>query len=158
MNIVSNCPLCEEHSLHIIGKDNLKTQQCINCGYVTAEKFKLNGLKKEEHQEFKNLTEDMKGWVKIENDGMWIPTIMTLQYFMLYPFNDEDCKMKWGLADMIEIPPEDRKDYDMHIHTLAIECEQLRRFGEIYYERVEDEDKQNYTNLTAGAKSRITEK
>ena len=54
--------------------------------------------------------------------------------------------------------PEDRKDYDMHIHTLAIECEQLRRFGEIYYERVEDEDKQNYTNLTAGAKSRITEK
>tara|TARA_A100000164_G_C21372193_1_gene524672 strand:+ start:75 stop:539 length:465 start_codon:yes stop_codon:yes gene_type:complete len=54
--------------------------------------------------------------------------------------------------------PEDRKDYDMHIHTIAIELEQLRRFKEIYYERVEDEDTQNYTNLTAGAKSRITEK
>ena len=116
MNIVSNCPLCEEHSLHIIGKDNLKTQQCINCGYVTAEKFKLNGLKKEEHQEFKNLTEDMKGWVKIENDGMWIPTIMTLPIGMLYPQNIDNMvnhktEMKWHFAKMVEISEEERQNY-----------------------------------------------
>ena len=43
-SVIGNCPLCEEHSLHIIGKDNLKTQQCINCGYVTAEKFKLDEI------------------------------------------------------------------------------------------------------------------
>ena len=54
--------------------------------------------------------------------------------------------------------PEDRKDYDMHIHTLAIECEQLRRFKEIYYERITDEPGQTYTDLKAGARNRITEK
>ena len=41
MKIISNCPLCEEHSLHVIGEGGVQTQQCINCGYVTAEKLKL---------------------------------------------------------------------------------------------------------------------
>jgi len=116
MNIISNCPICEEHSLHVIGKDNIQTQQCINCGYVTAEKFKLNGLKKEEHSEYKTLTDDMKKWVKVENDRIWIPTIMTLPIGMLYPQNIDNLvnhktEMKWHFADMIEIPEEERKDY-----------------------------------------------
>ena len=116
MNIVSNCPLCEEHSLHVIGKDNVQTQQCINCGYVTAEKFKLNGLKKEEHSEYKTLTGDMKEWVKVENDRIWIPTIMTLPFGMLYPFGvsnpvNHKKEMKWGFAKMIDIAEEDKKDF-----------------------------------------------
>ena len=37
--IVSNCPLCEEHSLHIVEEDGIGTQQCINCGYATTNKF-----------------------------------------------------------------------------------------------------------------------
>ena len=40
MNIISNCPLCEQKSLHVIGEGKLETQQCIHCGYVTADKFK----------------------------------------------------------------------------------------------------------------------
>ena len=37
--IISNCPLCENHSLHLIGKDEYMMQQCIYCGYVSFEKF-----------------------------------------------------------------------------------------------------------------------
>ena len=99
MNIVSNCPLCDEHSLHILGKDETQTQQCINCGYVTAEKFKLNGLNKEEHKEYLNLTEDMKGWSKVENDRIWIPTILTLPIGMLYP-DDVDNLVKFYMDAM----------------------------------------------------------
>ena len=62
MKIISNCPLCEEHSLHIIGEENLKSQQCINCGYVTSEKLKLDGRVKEEHLEYNKLTDEMKNW------------------------------------------------------------------------------------------------
>ena len=40
MKIVSNCPLCKEHSLHIIGDEGtMQTQQCINCGMATSSNF-----------------------------------------------------------------------------------------------------------------------
>ena len=116
MNIVSNCPLCEEKSLHIIGEGEAQTQQCINCGYVTAEKFKLNSVKKKEHQEYKNLTKDMKDWVKVENDRLWIPTIMTLPIGMLFPQNVDNLvnhktEMKWHFAPMVDIPENERENY-----------------------------------------------
>ena len=116
MNIVSNCVLCDEKSLHIIGEGNLETQQCINCGYVTSEKFKLNGVKKEEHEEYKKLTKDMQGWIKVKNDRIWIPTIMTLPIGMLYPQNVDNLvnhktEMRWYFAEMITIPEDERKNY-----------------------------------------------
>jgi uncharacterized metal-binding protein (TIGR02443 family) len=116
MNIVSNCPLCEEKSLHIIGENEIQTQQCINCGYVTAEKFKLNGVEKEEHHEYKNLTEDMRGWAKVSNDRLWIPTIMTLPIGMLYPQNVDNLvnhktEMKWHFAKMVEIKEQEKENY-----------------------------------------------
>ena len=116
MNIVSNCPLCDEHSLHILGKDETQTQQCINCGYVTAEKFKLNGVKKEEHKEYKTLTDDMKRWTKESNERLWIPTIMTLPIGMLYPQNVDNMvnhktEMKWHFAEMKEIQEHEKEKY-----------------------------------------------
>jgi Zn ribbon nucleic-acid-binding protein len=115
-NTIGNCPLCEAHSLHIAGEQETQTQQCINCGYVTSEKFKLNGVPKEEHESYKNLTEDMKGWCTVENDRMWIPTIMTLPLGMLYPINidnpvNHQNELKWAYAEMVDIPEEERKDY-----------------------------------------------
>ena len=38
--IVSDCPLCGEHSLHNLNDGELKTQQCLNCGFVTSERYK----------------------------------------------------------------------------------------------------------------------
>ena len=59
MNIISNCKLCEKHSLHVIGEGEHSIQQCIWCGYVSSEKYK--GTKKD-NKEFDNLTDenDMK--------------------------------------------------------------------------------------------------
>ena len=115
-SVIGNCPLCEEHSLHILGENELQTQQCINCGYVTAEKFKLNGLKKEKHPEYETLTDDMKRWTKDVNDRLWIPTILTLPIGMLYPMDVDNLvnhktEMKWHFAPMIEIPEKDREKY-----------------------------------------------
>ena len=39
MNIISNCPLCEQHSLHVIGQGDEQMLQCLNCGYVSTSKF-----------------------------------------------------------------------------------------------------------------------
>ena len=129
MNIVSNCPLCDEHSLHILGKDETQTQQCINCGYVTAEKFKLNGVKKEEHKEYKTLTDDMKRWTKESNERLWIPTIMTLPIGMLYPQNVDNMvnhktEMKWHFAEMKEIQEHEKEQF---LDTLQIEIDSLKK-------------------------------
>jgi hypothetical protein len=108
--LVSNCPLCEQHSLHIMDSTS-DNQQCISCGYVTSEKFKLHGKMKKESDSYKELTEDMKAWSTVKNDRIWIPTIMTLPIGMLYPFNDENNELNWAFAEMIDIPEEEQKNY-----------------------------------------------
>ena len=107
-DIISNCPLCEERALHVAGTEEAQVMQCINCGYTTSTKF--TG-KKETNEEFQKLGEDMKNW-SIEKQGkIWIPSIITLPIGMLYPTNDEDGKMKWNFAPMVEITEEERREF-----------------------------------------------
>tara|TARA_Y100000004_G_scaffold132433_1_gene149500 strand:+ start:1210 stop:1713 length:504 start_codon:yes stop_codon:yes gene_type:complete len=108
-HIVIECPLCGERGLHVMGtKASEETRQCLNCGYVTAPKFKCENV--EENSEYKNLTPEMQEWAKHEGGFIWIPTIMTLPFGILYPFND-DKKMKWGFAEMVDIPEDEQKNY-----------------------------------------------
>ena len=107
MKIISNCPLCEEHSLHVIEQDNVGTQQCINCGYATADKF--IGTKKD-NKLYKTLPEEMQGWSVEKDDRIWIPSMITLPFGTLYPTNI-DGEMKWGYAEMVDIPEEEQKKY-----------------------------------------------
>ncbi len=107
MKIVSNCPLCEEHSLHVIEEDGIGTQQCISCGYATTSNFIGT---KEDNETFKTLPEEMQSWSKEVNDRIWIPSMITLPFGTLYPTNI-DGKMKWGFAEMVDIPEEEQKNY-----------------------------------------------
>ena len=107
MKIVSNCPLCEEKSLHVIEEDEIGTQQCISCGFVTTNNF--IGTKKD-NDFFKTLPGEMKVWAKEANDRIWIPTMFTLPFGTLYPVN-VDGEMKWAFAEMTEIPEEEQKNY-----------------------------------------------
>ena len=106
-DIISNCFLCEEHSLHVAGTEEAQVMQCINCGYVTSTKYIGT---KETNEEFQKLGEDMKNWAKEKNDRIWIPSIMTLPFGMLYPIEAEG-KMKWSFAPMVDIPEEERENF-----------------------------------------------
>ena len=107
MKIVSNCPLCEERSLHVIEEDGIGTQQCINCGMATTSKFIGT---KEDNEAYKTLPEEMQSWSKEENNSIWIPSMITLPFGTLYPTNIEG-KMKWAFAEMVDIPEEEQKNY-----------------------------------------------
>ena len=107
MNIISNCPLCGEKSLHIIGETQAQTQQCINCGYATTDKF-IGSIK--DNEMYKTLPEEMKSWAKEENGRIWIPSMITLPFGTLYPLG-VDGKMKWACAEMVEIPKEEQNKY-----------------------------------------------
>ena len=142
MKIVSNCPLCEEHSLHIIGENELQTQQCINCGYVTAEKYKINQGKVDENEEYKKLTKEMKNWSKVENGRIWLPPIMTLPLGMLYPFDVDNMdnhqkEMKWAFAPMVEISEKERENFP-------------NGQGDFYKKRIDTDNPTIYDNFLDG--------
>jgi hypothetical protein len=105
--IISDCSLCKEHSLHVIGEKDTQMLQCLNCGYVSSPKFVGD---KETNVEYKKLTDEMKRWAKFTEDRIWIPTIMTLPVGILYPYDDNG-NMKWFFAEMKDIPEDKRKDY-----------------------------------------------
>ena len=107
MKIVSNCPLCEEHSLHVVEEDGMDTQQCINCGMATSNNFIGT---KEDNETFKTLPEEMQSWSKEANGRVWIPSMLTLPFGTLYPIN-VDGEMKWAFAEMVDISEEEQKDY-----------------------------------------------
>ena len=106
-DIISNCFLCEEKSLHVAGTEESQVMQCINCGYTTTTKF--TGTK-ETNEEFQKLGEDMKNWAVEKIGKVWIPSIITLPIGMLYPINIEK-KLKWSFAPMVEIPEEERENF-----------------------------------------------
>ena len=106
-DLISNCFLCEEHSLHVAGTEEAQVMQCINCGYTTSTKFKGT---KETNEEFQKLGEDMKNWAQEKNGYIWIPSIITLPIGMLYPINVKK-KLKWSFAPMVEISEDERKKY-----------------------------------------------
>jgi len=113
MKLISNCKLCDKHSLHVFEENNLKLMQCINCGYSSTDKFLGT---KDNCEEYFKLSDDMKNWA-VEKDGrIWIPAMMTLPMGMLYPFNEKpddvvDKVMRWAYAKMIDIPEEEREHY-----------------------------------------------
>tara|TARA_Y100001963_G_scaffold45257_1_gene63809 strand:+ start:1970 stop:2440 length:471 start_codon:yes stop_codon:yes gene_type:complete len=135
--IVSNCPLCEEHSLHVIGGGTMKTQQCISCGYATSDKF--NGTR-EDNEMYKTLPEEMQSWSKEINGNIWIPSMITLPFGTLYPINI-DGEMKWAYAEMVDIPEEEQKNYPKENgtgnHTKRYDTDNQRIFDQFLYAMAE---------------------
>jgi len=107
MKIISNCPLCEEHSLHVIEHKEVTLMQCLYCGYATSDKFMGD---RETNPEYKKLTEEMQRWSTEKDNRIWIPGIITLPEGMVYPFEDAE-ELKWGYAEMVDIPEEEQKNY-----------------------------------------------
>lgn len=133
LGIISNCPLCGSHSLHMMN-DEVKTQQCINCGHATSDR--LTAENKEEI--INGLSSDMKKWHKIELGKIWLPSFITLPLGMVFPFADESDdgeSMKWGFAPMVDIAEEDRVNYPMdnkegEFHTKKYDTDNAEVFEE----------------------------
>ena len=137
MKIISNCPLCKERALHVIEQDDIGTQQCISCGYGTTSRFIGT---KEDNEVFKTLPEEMQSWSKEANDRIWIPTMFTLPFGTLYPTNVGG-EMKWGFAEMVDIPEEEQKNYPKEggngFHTKKYDTENAKIYDEFIYAMAE---------------------
>lgn len=136
--LIISCPLCDEHSCHVIGAGEAQIMQCINCGYVSSNKYIGD---KDTNEEYKKLEPDMQQWAKEELGRIWIPTIMTLPTGLIYPFNDDD-KMRWGYAKMVQISEEEKEDYPIpgqedKYYTQRYDMENPRTFDEFIFAMAE---------------------
>tara|TARA_A100001015_G_C14544643_1_gene539241 strand:+ start:11 stop:307 length:297 start_codon:yes stop_codon:yes gene_type:complete len=91
MKLIVDCPICGEHSHHIIGEEGSRTYQCLNCGYASSDNF---SGKKEEHPQYKTLTAEMKEWSVQAEERWYIPSIITLPFAMVYPHKDNRGDLK----------------------------------------------------------------
>ena len=140
MKIVSNCPLCEEHSLHVIERNETTLMQCLYCGYATSDKFMGD---KKTNSEYKKLTKEMQTWATEHDGRIWIPGIITLPEGMVYSFEDAK-KLKWGYAKMIDIPKEEQKNYpspDGGVYEQQYDVENATTY-DIFYKCLEELNKQ----------------
>ena len=109
MKIISNCPLCEEHALHVLEHTEFNMTQCLYCGYATSDKFVGD---KTINTEYKKLTDEMKQWSKEHGGKIWIPGVLTLPEGMVYPIKTDNV-MKWGYAEMSDISEDEQKQYPL---------------------------------------------
>ncbi len=145
-SLIGNCPLCEQHSLHINGEGDNKLQQCISCGYVTSEQYVG---KKHENEKFKQLSPEMQQWSVEKNDRIWIPSMVTLPIGMIYPENkpleelseevvkgdtDNDFELQWSFAPMVDIPKDEQKNFP-------------NEQGGFYQKRIDIETKKIFTTF-----------
>tara|TARA_R100000742_G_C4263718_1_gene81586 strand:- start:521 stop:982 length:462 start_codon:yes stop_codon:yes gene_type:complete len=137
MKIISNCPLCEEKSLHVLEEDGIGTQQCISCGYATTNRFIGT---KEDNEMYKTLPEEMQSWAVESIGRIWIPSMITLPFGTLYPENI-DGEMKWAFAEMVDIPEEEQKNFPKEdgngFHTKKYDTDNAKIYDEFIYAMAE---------------------
>tara|TARA_Y100000034_G_C6693811_1_gene305633 strand:- start:118 stop:594 length:477 start_codon:yes stop_codon:yes gene_type:complete len=141
MKIISNCPICEDHTLHVIEKDGSTLMQCLYCGYATADKYQLVG-DKEDNDAYKQLSEEMKSWTKVIEDRIWIPSIMTLPMGIVFPVGTVD-SMAWAYAPMVDIPREEQVNYPNEMggfHETKYDTDESVFYG-TFHEAMEDLNK-----------------
>ena len=107
MNVIINCPLCSEKSLHINKMNEIDSRQCIHCGYATNSSLKGN---KKDNETFNKFSEFIKKFSKEEDGYIWFPSMINLPIGSLYPIEQDD-SLKWAVVEMIDIPEEEQKNY-----------------------------------------------
>lgn len=110
--IIGNCPLCEQHSLHCSSTVDDELQQCISCGYVTSANYKG---KMEDNELFQKLNDQMKSWAVEKQNRIWIPSMVTLPIGLIFPEANESTEiendLQWSFAPMEDIPEDKREDF-----------------------------------------------
>ena len=148
MKLIVDCPLCKERSMHIIGEEGSRTYQCLNCGMASSDNF---SGKKEEHPQYKTLTDEMKSWSVQTSSRWYIPAIITLPFGMAYPYKNPKDEMKWAYAEMKDIPETERENYPIENQP-----------GKFYERRYDTENALSYdtflevmSNINEKAKSQL---
>ena len=137
MESKTNCPLCKE--LHnncfveqtVVDGEPFESYMCFGCGMTTNSYFSLESEKLEEMVE--NNTQLMNDLKIIDDERglIWFPSVVNMgERGLIYP----DGKLNdwyWHYAKVVDVPEDERDQYDGHDRRLDLENPQI--FGQFEF-------------------------
>ena len=108
MEIKIDCDLCgTKRSVFLLPGDELKTMQCLSCGYASSDRYLGSP---EDNESYKALNSDMQKMAVIKPDRIWIPSLLTLPDGLISPIYVED-KLLWSVVPAVDITEEEKEEY-----------------------------------------------
>ena len=137
MESKTNCPLCKE--LHnncfveqtVVEGEPFEAYMCFGCGMTTNSYYSLESEKLEEMVE--NNTQLMNDLKIIDDERglIWFPSVVNMgERGLIYPDGQVN-DWHWYYANVVEIPEDDRKQYEGHERRLDVENAQ--KFGQFEF-------------------------
>jgi hypothetical protein len=133
----TTCPLCKDLSNNcvveqtIIDENPFESYICFKCGMTTNTHFALDSEHLEKMTE--NNTQLMNDLKIIDDERglVWYPSVINMgEKGIIYP-DGEEHDWYWNYASVIEVPEEEREQYDGHDKRLDIENPQ--KFGQFEF-------------------------
>ena len=107
--ITLECNICNDRELQVVKYNGTQMMQCLSCGYSTSDDYK--GMTKSS-EEYEYLDKNMKKWAKEVDGYIWIPAVMQFTNAIYYPIpSDNEMVPKWAYVNVIQISPEEQKNY-----------------------------------------------
>lgn len=130
------CPICNiSDKLYIDSNETGETRFCLNCGYQTHTKFKINT---DELAKYESGNPKIVNALKKadENTGQyWYPAVITLNNLgIIFPDGVDEENWKWGFAEIISIPLFERINYpipgkDDEFYETRLDIENAKHFN-----------------------------
>ena len=133
----TKCPLCEDlHNNCFVERTEVEglpfeSYMCFGCGMTTNSYMAIDSDKLEEYtKSHSKLMNDLKIFDK-ERDIVWFPSVINMgEKGIIYPEGDS-VNWHWYYAKVVDIPEEDRDEYDGHEKRLDVE--NAEKFGQFEF-------------------------
>lgn len=122
MERVIDCPHCKDtDSCFEEIQEDFSSFMCFSCGYMSDSRFEHDSLQTIENEKVTpKLVTDLK-FHDIERNIIWYPSVVNMGTLgMIYPEGIPN-NWSWKYAKVIDIPEEERKNYDNYTQRLDIE-------------------------------------
>ena len=132
MERVITCPVCfdTDHCFEEI-QENYSSYLCFRCGFMSDSRYVIDSLQ---------LTENLKKSPKLVQESkfedrdrniVWFPSVINMgEKGIIYPEGDR-VNWHWYYAKVVDIPEEDRDEYDGHEKRLDVE--NAEKFGQFEF-------------------------
>lgn len=153
-------PITNNHCVIVEADDttNVTSYMCMESGYTTTDNMKIDSDTVKNYE--KHITDLMvKTQFKDKERGLvWYLAFLNIPgVAMLYPSGDDSNSIKWHVAQVIELTPEERKQYPVpgktdEYYTSRLDLENAKVFEKTEFESALDSFYEILNNIITHAK------
>jgi len=123
MERVIDCPVCYDVDRCFEDvQEEFNSYLCFNCGFMSDSRYKIGSLVLIENlKKSPQLVQDLQFEDK-DREIVWFPAVINMgERGIIFPEGKTKAKYVWKYAKVVEIPEEERKDYNNYDKRLDID-------------------------------------